>query len=260
MAGRSNLNLVYGVHSVRALIEKRPDAIREASVLRGARSRALPALRRQLDTLGIPVEEVDRDRLDRLCGGGRHQGVVVRAVGSGEMGLTDFEQLALSRGRSFCCLVLDSVQDPRNLGACLRSADAAGVDAVVIPRRRAASLTPAALKAASGAAATVPLVRVANLAGTLRWLRHAGVWIAGADAGASKTIYQAGLQLPLALVVGGEGTGLRRLTRKLCDETMSIPMRGVVESLNVSVAVGVMLFELRRQLVDPGADEADRLR
>ena len=89
-------------------------------MLRGARSRALPALRRQLDTLGIPVEEVDRDRLDRLCGGGRHQGVVVRAVGSGEMGLTDFEQLALSRGRSFCCLVLDSVQDPRNLGACLR--------------------------------------------------------------------------------------------------------------------------------------------
>ena len=258
MGGSSNL--VYGVHSVRALIEKRPEAIREASVLKGSQSRTLPALLRQLNTLGVPVEEVDRDRLDRLSGGGRHQGVLVRMVGTGEIGVTEFEQLALSRGRSFCCLVLDGVQDPRNLGACLRSADAAGVDAVAIPRRRAAGLTPTALKAASGAAATIPLVRVANLAGTLRWLRHAGVWIAGADAGASKTIYQAGLQLPLALVVGGEGKGLRRLTRELCDETMSIPMRGVVESLNVSVAVGVMLFELRRQLIGPGGGEADRPR
>lgn len=256
MGDRSNL--VYGVHSVRALIEKRPEAIREAWVLRGSQSRAMSALRRELDALGVPVEGVHRDRLDRLSGGGRHQGVLVRTMGSGDMGLTDFEQLALSRGRSFCCLVLDGVQDPRNLGACLRNADAAGVDAVVIPRRRAASLTPTALKAASGAAASVPLVRVANLAGTLRWLRHAGVWIAGADAGSSKTIYQAGLQLPLALVVGGEGKGLRRLTRELCDEMLSIPMRGVVESLNVSVAVGVMLFELRRQLLDPGAGEADR--
>ena len=138
---------------------------------------------------------------------------------------------------------------PRNLGACLRSADAAGVDAVVVPRRRAASLTATALKAASGAAATVPLVRVANLAATLRWLRHAGVWIAGADAGAARTIYQASFELPLALVIGGEGKGLRRLTRDLCDETLSIPMRGAVESLNVSVAVGVLLFEVQRQVL-----------
>ena len=239
---------VYGVHSVRTLVDKRPETIREVFVLTGSRSGPLPALRRALDALDIPVEEVDRGRLDRMSGGGRHQGVLVRAAGVGETGITEFEELVIERGQSFCCLVLDGVQDPRNLGACLRNADAAGVDAVVVPRRRAASLTSAALKAASGAAATVPLVRVSNLAGTLRWLRHAGVWVVGADGGASTTIYQAGFRLPLALVVGGEGRGLRRLTRELCDETLSIPMRGVVESLNVSVAVGVLLFEVKRQL------------
>ena len=246
MGGESHR--VYGVHSVRTLVKKRPETIREAAVLRGSRSGPLPALKRALDALGIPVEEVDREHLDRMSGGGRHQGVLVRTVGTGEMSITEFEELAIRRGRSFCCLVLDEVQDPRNLGACLRNADAAAVDAVVVPRRRAAGLTATALKAASGAAATVPLVRVNNLAGTLRWLRDVGVWIVGADGGASRTIYQTGFRLPLGLVVGGEGRGLRRLTRELCDETLSIPMRGVVESLNVSVAVGVLLFEVQRQL------------
>ena len=239
---------VYGVHSVRTLVEKRPDTIREAIILRRSRSGALPALRRALEGLGVPIEEADRERLDRMSGGGRHQGVLVRTAGIREMGIAEFEELVIERSQSFCCLVLDGVQDPRNLGACLRNADAAGVDAVVVPRRRAASLTAAALKAASGAAATVPLVRVNNLAGTLRWLRNVGVWIVGADSGATRTIYQTGFRLPLALVVGGEGRGLRRLTRELCDETLSIPMRGVVESLNVSVAVGVLLFEVQRQL------------
>lgn len=251
-------NRVYGVHSVRTLVEKRPGTIREAVLLRGSRSGALPALRRALEALGIPVEEADRERLDRMSGGGRHQGVLVRTAGIVEMGIAEFEERVIERGRLFSCLVLDGVQDPRNLGACLRNADAAGVDAVVVPRRRAAGLTAAALKAASGAAATVPLVRVNNLAGTLRWLRNAGVWVVGADGGASRTIYQAGFRLPLALVVGGEGRGLRRLTRELCDETLSIPMQGVVESLNVSVAVGVLLFEVQRQL--NGQENGDALR
>ena len=247
---------VYGVHSVRTLVETRPGTIREAVLLRGSRSGALPELRRAFEALGIPVEEADRERLDRMSGGGRHQGVVVRTAGLGEMSITEFEERVIERGRTFSCLVLDGVQDPRNLGACLRNADAAGMDAVVVPRRRAAGLTAAALKAASGAAATVPLVRVNNLAGTLRWLRNAGVWVVGADGGASRTIYQAGFRLPLALVVGGEGRGLRRLTRELCDETLSIPMRGVVESLNVSVAVGVLLFEVQRQLRSQQSSES----
>ncbi len=245
---RATGHRVYGIHTVRALIEKTPRSILEAKVLRGTRSGALQDLRQALDSLGIAVEEVTRDRLDHLSGGGKHQGVMVRTGVTGEIGLAEFEELVVSRGQQFSCLMLDGVQDPRNLGACLRTADAAGVDAVVVPRRRAASLTASALKAASGAACTVPLVRVPNLAGTLRWLRHAGVAIAGAHAEAPRTIYQSNLQCPLALVVGGEGQGLRRLTRELCDETVSIPMRGTVESLNVSVAVGVFLFELQRQV------------
>ena len=249
---------VYGVHSVRTLVEKRPETIREAFVLRGSRSGSLPEFRRALHALDIPIEEVDRERLDRMSGDGRHQGVLVRTAGIGEMGIAEFEELVIARSRSFCCLVLDGVQDPRNLGACLRNADAAGIDAVVVPKRRAASLTAAALKAASGAAATVPLVRVNNLAGTLRWLRGVGVWIVGADSGATRTIYQTGFRLPLALVVGGEGRGLRRLTRELCDETLSIPMLGIVESLNVSVAVGVLLFEVQRQLQGHAGSNAPR--
>lgn len=254
----SEYHRVYGVHSVRTLVKTHPETIRNAVLLRGSRSGALPSLRRALEAQGIPVEEADRERLDRMSGGGRHQGVLVRTAGLGEMGITEFEERVIGRGRTFSCLVLDGVQDPRNLGACLRNADAAGVDAVVVPRRRAAGLTAAALKAASGAAATVPLVRVNNLAGTLRWLRNAGVWVVGADGGVSRTIYEAGFRLPLALVVGGEGRGLRRLTRELCDETLSIPMRGVVESLNVSVAVGVLLFEVQRQLHGKEDREAAR--
>ncbi len=254
MGGESHC--VYGLHAVRALVERRPEAIRGAVVQKGLRSDALMALRRSLEGQGVPVEEFDRNRLDQMSGGGRHQGVLVRATGIGEMGVADFERLALGRGRAFFCLVLDGLQDPRNLGACLRTADAAGVDAVVVPKRRAASLTGAALKAASGAAVTVPLVRVTNLARTLRWLRDVGVRIAGADGGADRTIHQASFELPLAIVCGGEGRGLRRLTRSLCDEVLSIPMWGAVESLNVSVAVGVLLYEVRRQARRNGSGEA----
>ena len=164
------------------------------------------------------------------------------------MSVQEFEELVIKRGKSFRCLVLDEIQDPRNLGACLRTADAAGIDAVLVPRRRAAGLTAAALKAAAGAADTVPLVRVSNIAATLRWLKGVGVWIVGADSEMPVTVYDARLASPITIVVGGEGQGLRRLTRELCDEIVSIPMEGTVGSLNVSVATGVLLFELQRQI------------
>ncbi|HHO68213.1 MAG TPA: 23S rRNA (guanosine(2251)-2'-O)-methyltransferase RlmB, partial [Gammaproteobacteria bacterium] len=144
-------------------------------------------------------------------------------------------------------LVLDGVQDPHNLGACLRSADAAGVHAVIVPRDRAAPLNGAARKVACGAADAVPLVRVTNLARTLRGLRDAGIWIYGAAGDAPQTLYEADLSGPLALVLGGEGKGLRRLTREHCDGLIAIPMAGSVSSLNVSVAAGICLFEARRQ-------------
>jgi 23S rRNA (guanosine2251-2'-O)-methyltransferase len=143
--------------------------------------------------------------------------------------------------------VLDGVQDPHNLGACLRSADAAGVAAVIVPRDRAAGLTPVVRKVAAGAAETVPLVSVVNLARTLRELKERGIWLTGTDDSADKSLYDVDLTGPLALVMGSEGEGMRRLTRECCDQLVSIPMGGAVESLNVSVAAGVVLFEAVRQ-------------
>ncbi len=245
---RGGNHRVYGVHAVRSLLEKRPEAILDAKILRGSKAGSLPELARALGAHQIPIEHVQRIALDRLSDGGTHQGILVRTRGAQEVGIREFEEIVVSRGKGFLCLILDGVLDPRNLGACLRTADAAGVDALVVPKRRAAGLTPSALKAATGAAETVPLVRVSNLAATLRWLKDAGVWIVGADADTPRTVYDARLESPVALVVGGEGLGLRRLTRELCDEFVSIPMHGTVGSLNVAVASGVLLFELRRQI------------
>jgi 23S rRNA (guanosine2251-2'-O)-methyltransferase len=144
-------------------------------------------------------------------------------------------------------LILDGVQDPHNLGACLRTSDAAGVSAVIVPRDRAAGLSPTVRKVASGAAESVPLIQVTNLARTLRWLRERGIWVIGTDDQATKSAYQVDLKGPLAIVLGAEGAGVRRLTRENCDDLVSLPMLGVVESLNVSVAAGVLLYEAVRQ-------------
>jgi len=159
----------------------------------------------------------------------------------------DFEALVLERARALRLLVLDGVEDPRNLGACLRTADAAGIDAVVVPKDHSAKLTAVAVKTSTGATETVPVFRAPNLARTLAWLKEAGVWVVGADAEARQSLYQSKLAPPVAMVLGGEGRGVRRLTRDLCDELVYIPMAGSVESLNVSVATGIVLFELLRQ-------------
>lgn len=242
---------VYGLHAVRALVARRPETIRKAAVLTDAGG-PLEALARELAARGVVVSRLKRPELDRLAGGGRHQGIVVEAdSATAELDLGDFETLVTERGRALRVLILDGVEDPRNLGACLRTADAAGVDAVVVPRAHAAKLTPAALKAATGAAETVPLLRAPNLARLMRWLKDAGVWLVGADATAERSLYAARLEPPIAVVLGGEGRGLRRLTRETCDELVAIPMAGTVASLNVSVATGVVLFELLRQAGKP---------
>jgi len=239
---------VYGIHAAQALLERRPAGIISAKLLRGSRAGPLPEIERRLTVLGVPLQRVERAELDQLTGGGTHQGIAVQTEGLAEIGVREFEALVLQRGRALRLLVLDQVQDPRNLGACLRTADAAGVDAVVIPRDRSAKLTATAAKAAAGAAESVRLARVGNLASTLHWLKDAGVWIVGADAQTPRSLHDAQLDAPIAVVVGGEGRGLRRLTRELCDEIVSIPMAGTVASLNVSVAAGILLFELARQV------------
>jgi 23S rRNA (guanosine2251-2'-O)-methyltransferase len=237
---------VHGLHAVRALLARRPEAIVAAKVASAPNAKLEP-LERELRRCGVRVEHVRRSELDRVTGGAPHQGVVVDVRPLPAFELTDFEALVAARGREVRVLVLDGVQDPRNLGACLRTADAAGIDAVVVPRAHAAKLTPAAVKAATGAAETVPLLRAPNLARTLHWLKAANVWVVGADAGAERSLHEAKLEPPIALVLGGEGRGLRRLTREICDELISIPMAGGVASLNVSVAAGIVLFELLRQ-------------
>lgn len=238
---------VYGLHAVQGLLARRPQAIVAATVLATPAGARLAEVVRELEALGVPVTRVPRAALDRLVGGGRHQGVAIEVGARREFQVQDFEALVLERGRALRLLVLDGVEDPRNLGACLRTADAAGVDAVVVPRVRAAKLTAAAEKTATGAAETVPVLEAPNLARTLQWIKEAGVWVVGADAEAPQSLYAAKLEPPIAIVLGGEGRGLKHLTRERCDELVAIPTVGSVASLNVSVAAGVVLFELLRQ-------------
>ena len=195
----------------------------------------------------LTVKRVSRGDLDLMVPGARHQGIVAQASQPEVMSGTDLSSILARAGKNALLLVLDGVQDPHNLGACLRSADAAGVHAVITPKDRAAGLTPVVRKVASGAAESVPLITVTNLARTLRELRDAGVWIIGTRGDAEQTLFDIDLRGPSALVLGGEGSGMRRLTNELCDVSVKIPMAGAVESLNVSVAAGVCLFEAVRQ-------------
>lgn len=239
---------VYGYHAVAGLIANNPDAILELIVAEGRAGQHYGDLASRAQAAGIAVRTLPRREIDRLQPGMRHQGILARVaavtVDSGEPDLTQFlEGLEVPP----FLLVLDGVQDPHNLGACLRTADAAGVHAVIVPRDRAARITPTVRKVASGAAETVPVFSVTNLARTLRQLRDAGVWIYGASDTADTSLYQTDMTGPLALVLGGEGKGLRRLTREHCDYLVAIPMAGQVESLNVSVAAGILLYEAHRQ-------------
>ena len=239
-------HLVYGLHAARAVLERRPTAVVRAWLLdRGGGP--LAALAEMLYAGGIDVEHAERAALERLAQGGSHQGVILEVSGRKEFTVEDFEELVVARGRALRLLVLDQVEDPRNLGACLRTADAAAVDAVVVPKAHSAKMSGAARKVATGAAESMPVYTAPNLARTLAWLKDAGVWIVGADSTAEKSVYTTKLAPPIGVVLGGEGRGLRRLTRESCDELVAIPMHGTVESLNVSVAAGVILFELLRQ-------------
>ncbi|HOW62132.1 MAG TPA: 23S rRNA (guanosine(2251)-2'-O)-methyltransferase RlmB, partial [Candidatus Contendobacter sp.] len=190
----------------------------------------------------------DRAELDRLSGGARHQGVVARLViRQRSYDEADLPELLAAPNGPALVLALDGVQDPHNLGACLRSAAAADVQAVIAPTDRAAGLNATVRKVASGGADIVPFVAVTNLARTLRGLQEQGVWIVGAAGEADATLYDVDFTLPTALVLGAEEKGLRRLTREVCDRLARIPMAGGMESLNVSVAAGIFLFEARRQ-------------
>ena len=237
----------YGIHSVRVLLSRHPQRVRRVLLAGGRDAGRLGEIRSLAQRAGVQVSAADDATLDKLAEGERHQGVVAELLPRAGDPETQLEEALEAAGGAPLLLVLDGVQDPHNLGACLRSADAAGVAAVIVPRDRAAGLTPVVRKVAAGAAETVPLVAVVNLARTLRDLKERGIWLVGTDDAADKTFYDADLQGPVALVMGSEGEGMRRLTRECCDQLVSIPMAGAVESLNVSVATGVVLFEAVRQ-------------
>ncbi|QWA10263.1 23S rRNA (guanosine(2251)-2'-O)-methyltransferase RlmB [Sodalis ligni] len=238
--------IIYGIHAVKALLDRDPQRFLDVYILKGRDDRRLHPLIVELEAAGIVIQIANRQWLDEKVEGAVHQGIVARVQEARQLQENDLPGLLQQHAAPFL-LVLDGVTDPHNLGACLRSADAAGVHGVIVPRDRSAPLSAIAKKVASGAAETVPLIRVTNLARTLRLLQEHNVWIVGTAGEADHDLYQSKLTGPLALVMGAEGEGMRRLTREHCDELISIPMAGSVSSLNVSVATGVCLFEAVRQ-------------
>lgn len=242
----SDTTVVFGLHAVRTLLQRHPERASLLVLQKGREDARSSEIARLAQAAGVRTELRDANELNRLAGNEHHQGACLQIRALGPMGEGALDEL-LGRTTAPLLLVLDGVQDPHNLGACLRTADAAGATAVIVPRDRAAGLTPTVRKVASGAAETMPLIQVVNLARTLRWLKEREIWVVGADDQAPKSLFETQLSGPLALVLGAEGAGLRRLTRENCDLLVGIPMAGTVESLNVSVAAGVLLFEAARQ-------------
>ena len=239
--------ILFGFHAVTARLSRDPLSVSRVYVKgdrRDARAEQAIALAQKT---GVATEAVDGDKLDALAGHRRHQGIVAMAAASRPIVDVDEVIEGLPAGDPPFLLVLDGVQDPHNLGACLRSADAFGVHAVIVPRDRAAGVNATVAKVASGAADTVPVIAVTNLARTLRQLKDRGVWLVGADAESSESLFDADLSGPIAWILGAEGSGLRRLTRELCDRIVGIPLSGMVASLNVSVATGICLYATRAQ-------------
>lgn len=238
---------VFGLHAVTSLLQRHPERVTLLLALESRDDARMQQVLALADKANVPVRRVARGELDERVSGVSHQGVLAETGSAPVIGEQDLPEFLDGLSQPAFVLILDNVQDPHNLGACLRSADAAGVDAVILPRDRSAPLNATARKVACGAAETLPLLRVTNLARVLRIIKDHGIWIYGAAGEAKSSLYQTDLTGPLALVLGGEGKGLRRLTREHCDGLVSIPLAGSVSSLNVSVATGICLFEARRQ-------------
>ena len=238
---------VYGLHAVEACLQRHGARVRRLWVQQGRADARIEALLTSAATLGLEVRRAPPEELSRLAGEGVHQGVLAEVDWPRPPTEDDLDDLVIQRGRELLLLVLDGVQDPHNLGACLRTAEAVGADAVIAPKDRAVGLTPVVRKVAAGAAESLPFIQVTNLARTIRGLQGAGVWVVGAAGESPNSLYGADLTGPLALVLGSEADGLRRLTRETCDLLVSIPMAGPTESLNAAVAAGVLLAEVARQ-------------
>jgi len=237
--------LLIGFHAVTARLRQRAEGVGTLYVLTGRADARMRELLERAKLAGVAVQSVDERRLHALAGHDRHQGVIAEIDAA--IPSVTVDEVLDSVDAAPLLLILDGVTDPHNLGACLRSADAFGAHAVIVPKDRAVGLNATVAKAASGAADTVPVISVTNLARTMRDFKERGVWLVGAEADGAESLFSAELTDPIAWVLGAEGSGLRRLTRELCDRTVHIPLQGSVGSLNVSVAAGICLFETARQ-------------
>lgn len=241
---------IFGINSIRALFHSNPASVQQLTVDRKRNDRRVQEIIELAEQHKVPISYHERKHLDQLSQNGNHQGVVAQCV----MPVAHDESLIekiMEQNDQPLFLLLDGVQDPQNLGACLRTADAVGVSAIIIPKDRSASLNSTVVKVASGAAYSVPVVSVTNLSRTIRRMQELGVWFVGTDGEATESLYEVKLTGSIAIVMGAEGTGLRRLTKELCDFLVKLPMLGTVESLNVSVATGVCLYEALRQRSKP---------
>lgn len=241
------LTKIVGIHAAQAALMYSPQKITRVWLNTERSDKRLEALLETLAELNVPTEKVERKKLDKLADGMNHQGVVLEVSLPEELSENELKTAVEHLTETALFLVLDNVQDPHNLGACLRTADATGVHGIIITKDNAVGITPTVCKVASGAAETVPVYIVTNLARTLRWLKGEGLWIIGTAGEAQNTLYQTDFTVPMALVIGAEEKGMRRLTREQCDLLVKLPMRGTVESLNLSVATGVLLYETLRQ-------------
>lgn len=237
---------VFGLHSIAAILANEPERILEIMVAKERNDDRMNKVVNMARKQRVSVQFVQRKTLDERSKGEQHQGIMARAKAARVMTEADLDTIIENQNVPFL-LVLDGVTDPHNLGACLRNADAAGVHAVIVPKDKSAAITPVVRKVAVGAAETVPLIQVTNLARTLKQIQQQGVWVIGTAGEAEQLIYDCKIQGPTALVMGAEGKGMRRLTRETCDELVKLPMAGSVSSLNVSVATGICLFEVVRQ-------------
>ena len=243
---------IFGIHAVTSVLQRRPDSVQELLVLDGRSDKRLKELLALASRAGIAVSERPRPELDRLAAGGRHQGVVAQLSAAAAFTEGDIPAILDAAGPAPLILILDGVTDPHNLGACLRSADAAGVCMVLAPKDNAAAITPTVRKVACGAAEVVPFIPVSNLARAIKQLQELGVWVVGLAGEAEQTLFTIDLRGAIAIVMGAEGQGMRRLTREHCDFLARLPMAGSVSSLNVSVATGISLFEAQRQRLSAG--------
>ncbi|MBQ8708934.1 MAG: 23S rRNA (guanosine(2251)-2'-O)-methyltransferase RlmB [Succinivibrionaceae bacterium] len=243
-------SVIFGIHPVSAFFEREPENILSVWLLETSENRAVE-LAEKMENFGLKIQRVKRKTLDSLASGGNHQGIVIKAREARAAG--ENELLALvEKVKNPLILVLDDVTDPHNLGACLRSADGAGVTAVVAARDHSAGISGTVRKVACGAAESVPFFAVTNISRTLNSLKDLGVWIVGTAGEAERLVYSADLTCAVAVVMGSEDRGMRRLTRENCDELVKLPMNGSVSSLNVSVATGIVLYEAVRQRLCKG--------